>query len=422
MMKFGKRVAAFAAAVVLMLGGGATASNAALADGFRVETVVSGVNVARDLLRTSDFQVAPTDRGFEFQITAARAAWKAPELHLGVYPIDQAFDSATFRAGTPSLVAGVPSAEDAMLRFNEALSGQKLVDPVHFAATVDFPVTGPYTVMLFSSFGGEVWLVGGAKVNTSEVTVLEPSYDSATSTLTIPDAAGQYRYVDTTGTEWAPRDRPYILDESLTLRAEADLNRGYVLPAGTWEWTYTVDVKTPTVTPPVTPPVPPAPPVAGPGTPGISAGTAPGEDRLLPEFEGKIGAPATAVPGGPVTILVGTEFAGKEIDVYVYSDPVFLGRHAVSADGTVTVSLPNGLVGEHRLAVYSGGDLIGWNRIVIEDSAGSGSGFVVGTVSEPALATTGSGSLESSTLLAIASVVLGAAIVGTRRRSRRSRA
>lgn len=68
-----------------------------------------------------------------------------------------------------------------------------------------------------------------------------------------------------------------------------------------------------------------------------------------------------------------------DIGMWLFSDPVSLGVKSTSADGTVSVTLPTGVTGEHRLvAVDESGAVIGWQNITIapaqEQQRGSASG------------------------------------------------
>lgn len=57
---------------------------------------------------------------------------------------------------------------------------------------------------------------------------------------------------------------------------------------------------------------------------------------------------------------------------YLFSSPTFLGRYTVGADGTIAVTLPAGVTGNHRIAVYAlDGTLLGWDTITITRSRGA---------------------------------------------------
>lgn len=87
-----------------------------------------------------------------------------------------------------------------------------------------------------------------------------------------------------------------------------------------------------------------------------------------------ISAPSTAVAGAEITITVGDSYAGEEVTVWLYSDPVLLGTPTVSQAGTVEVALPAGVTGEHTLEVTDAdGALIGTSEITIT-AASDGTG------------------------------------------------
>ena len=79
------------------------------------------------------------------------------------------------------------------------------------------------------------------------------------------------------------------------------------------------------------------------------------------------------VPGGVITIHIGTQYAGQWVSVWLYSDPVFLGWHQVDAAGNVDVRLPADVTGTHRLVVLdAAGNVIGWDWITIRALAATG--------------------------------------------------
>jgi hypothetical protein len=69
--------------------------------------------------------------------------------------------------------------------------------------------------------------------------------------------------------------------------------------------------------------------------------------------------------GGTVTLTIGTQFAGQQVDVWLFSTPTYLGRATVDAAGKVTVAIPTGVpAGAHRLAaVDTAGEVIAWTRV-----------------------------------------------------------
>ena len=71
-------------------------------------------------------------------------------------------------------------------------------------------------------------------------------------------------------------------------------------------------------------------------------------------------------PGATVTIHVGEQYAGDWVSVWLRSEPLLLGWYRVDALGTVTVTLPAGVSGAHRLVVQDAdGNVIGWQQVQI---------------------------------------------------------
>jgi len=110
---------------------------------------------------------------------------------------------------------------------------------------------------------------------------------------------------------------------------------------------------------------------------------APKNELLDPGSKGGITAPSHVTEGS--TIDVGIKGAGENqrVGMWLFSDPISLGIKSTSADGTVSVTLPTGVTGEHRLvAVDESGAVIGWQNITIapaqEPQPGSDSGTTAG--------------------------------------------
>ncbi|GAA1699415.1 hypothetical protein GCM10009808_16270 [Microbacterium sediminicola] len=117
-------------------------------------------------------------------------------------------------------------------------------------------------------------------------------------------------------------------------------------------------------------------PETGGGSGGSSGETpaAPAEGTLTPAAQGLIQAPESAEQGQQITIIVGTQYAGQTVHVWLFSTPTYLGAPVVSASGTVTVTLPTGVAaGTHRLVVTDElGTVIGWQYIQVEALAATG--------------------------------------------------
>ncbi|MCL2467160.1 MAG: hypothetical protein FWF02_04385 [Micrococcales bacterium] len=127
----------------------------------------------------------------------------------------------------------------------------------------------------------------------------------------------------------------------------------------------------PTWDPPTDPPTlgpPPTPGMVPPSKPALASTgmSAPGPAGT----SGGVSGPGSATPGALVKVKVGSTYAGQDVEVYLFSDPVFLGQKTVDSDGTIEVKLPDGVTGTHKLAVYAlSGALIGWDTITISAPA-----------------------------------------------------
>lgn len=151
--------------------------------------------------------------------------------------------------------------------------------------------------------------------------------------------------------------------------------------------------------------VPKAPPVATP----IAAGPT----SLAAEAKGGITvSDSTLKPGQAFTITVSSDYVGEYLAPFVYSSPVSLGGwKLVSSNNSIDAVLPTTMaLGAHRIAVQnSDGEVIGWADVTVTANGVAAAGRN--------LASTGSnpeGTLFAGTLL----LLLGAALVITRRRSR----
>ena len=99
-------------------------------------------------------------------------------------------------------------------------------------------------------------------------------------------------------------------------------------------------------------------------------------DDLTEDNRGDIDVPASAKTGQTITINVGETFAGEQVDPVLFSDPFVFDTVTVADDGSIQVTLPNNVTGEHRFAVYFAGEagadgVLGWSTITISaaDSA-----------------------------------------------------
>ena len=139
--------------------------------------------------------------------------------------------------------------------------------------------------------------------------------------------------------------------------------------------------------------------------PDVTPELAPDASTLTEANRNGVQAPASATPGGSITVLAGKGLAGQELNVFLYFTPQFLGQVSVDSGGYIKVKLPAGVTGDHRIVLTSGesGHLIGWSNIKIGTNT---------------LANTGSASIATSAVAGTALLLAGAAtILASRRRA-----
>ncbi|WP_305684624.1 lamin tail domain-containing protein [Microbacterium sp.] len=150
-------------------------------------------------------------------------------------------------------------------------------------------------------------------------------------------------------------------------------------------------------------------PGEGPGQggsqPGPSIQPLPGDEIVEGNRGGATVDKSSVAPGDQVTITLGAQHAGVDVEVWMYSDPMFLTDGTLNAAGAITVTIPkDAAAGAHRLAVYSAsGELLGWVNIQVT-AAGGG------------LAATGSELPGGALVLALGLLFAGAIAVTLRRR------
>lgn len=159
----------------------------------------------------------------------------------------------------------------------------------------------------------------------------------------------------------------------------------------------------------------------GEGTePPATTPAAPGVEELTPALQGpSAGITGDVVPGGTITVLVGEQYAGQWVTAWLYSTPQQLGGwHLVQADGTISVTLPNDVSGEHRLVILDvEGDVLVWYDLDIpaaggQPATGGQTGGLAVTGSEP-------GDLTGLWLAVMLMIGAGAALrIGSIRRQR----
>jgi len=122
---------------------------------------------------------------------------------------------------------------------------------------------------------------------------------------------------------------------------------------------------------------------AVPGTGGGVVETPAPESALTPATQNavQIQGGTTLQPGQTITIHVGEEYAGDWVSVWLRSDPLLLGWYRVDELGNITVTLPAGVSGAHRLIVQDAeGNVIGWQQVQIGalPSTGQDGGSILG--------------------------------------------
>lgn len=148
------------------------------------------------------------------------------------------------------------------------------------------------------------------------------------------------------------------------------------------------------------------------GQPGPSVEPLPGTGLVDDNRGGATVDHTVVAPGDAVTITLGAEHAGADVEVFMYSDPVFLTAGALNAAGAITVTVPaDAPAGAHRLAVYAAdGTLLGWASIRVTASG-------VSTGADPDLAATGAAAPYGAAVLGLLLVAGGALAVMRRRRA-----
>jgi hypothetical protein len=171
--------------------------------------------------------------------------------------------------------------------------------------------------------------------------------------------------------EWTPATAPATerhIEQSREIKTF-----DHEIDFATWTWvraatptlvrTETRTVENPAWVDSTTPQVPsePAPPARQPVAPPVA--------DLTPELRSGTLVPSgqQVTAGSEVSLYVGRDLAGTWVDVFLFSDPVFLGRFLVAADGTVTAPVPATLAGDHRLVVADAetGEVVAWTNVAV---------------------------------------------------------
>lgn len=155
--------------------------------------------------------------------------------------------------------------------------------------------------------------------------------------------------------------------------AEAEGKRITVSTTGALEHylpTTTTSAPTATVTPAQVDPEPGAP-------------VAPSESALTEALKGAISFPGTVHAGQQISVGLGAEYAGAQLEAWLFSTPRHLDTVTVDAQGNVKLTIPHDAeLGAHRLVIaQTDGTVIGWGPLSVTaadsgggDGEGSGSG------------------------------------------------
>src|SRR5690606_15056745 len=121
---------------------------------------------------------------------------------------------------------------------------------------------------------------------------------------------------------------------------------------------------------------------------------------------GAVASPDSVNPGDRITITVGSQHVGTQVEVWMYSVPTKIGAGTLNSARAITVTIPKDTAaGNHRIAVYAlDGTLLGWTDVRVG-----------------ALATTGAEASAAALALGALLLLGGAFLVTVRRRADRSR-
>jgi hypothetical protein len=136
-----------------------------------------------------------------------------------------------------------------------------------------------------------------------------------------------------------------------------------------------------------------------------------------------------SIDGRDVTVNLGEGMGNQWVGVTVHSDPQFLGWFLTAANGDLTVTVPAGFTGDHRLSfVDSSGALLGWVAVSFPVGGGTGGGAGDGgTTTGGTVGGTGSGQLSTTGSsqaplvvggIALVLLVAGGALLVARKRAR----
>ncbi|WP_188757328.1 COG1470 family protein [Microbacterium album] len=166
----------------------------------------------------------------------------------------------------------------------------------------------------------------------------------------------------------------------------------------------------PPVTPPATPPAPEPEPTHGVDC--VSA-PAPAAAQLHDDNRGALrSSTLLSVPqGGTITAPVGRDYVGELLCGWLFSSPTSLGSDTVTADGSVTFTVPiDAPTGMHRLVITdTSGTILAWTEATVTPASAPSPA--------PSLPLTGGQIAWGVALGAVALIVLGGMLTATRRRT-----
>lgn len=100
----------------------------------------------------------------------------------------------------------------------------------------------------------------------------------------------------------------------------------------------------------------------------------PAESALTEDARGSVAAPDAVAVGSAAQLDLGDAAGGEYVDVWLHSEPLYLGLMQVPADGKLPIVVPVSLAaGEHRVIVTDPiGNLVGWDDTTVTRPGTSG--------------------------------------------------
>ncbi len=103
----------------------------------------------------------------------------------------------------------------------------------------------------------------------------------------------------------------------------------------------------------------------------IDAPVRPDDTTITDAARGSVSSTTSTTTGGSLAVNLGDSAAGTYVDVWLHSDPVYLGLFHVPADGTVDLIVPASMaLGDHKVIVTDEiGTLVGWDDLSVASGA-----------------------------------------------------